>query len=100
MWLADGHVQAGWSRFSGADLDEGDLVVVGEDANVWHGGLGVRVGIGPFWVGANGFYSFGDTDDGLGFAPEVGVDLGPLEIVADHLFGDTKWFALRGAVRF
>lgn len=98
LGLVEGHVQAGWSRFPGS-MDVGDLGD-GEDADVWHGGAGLRVGFGMIWVGANALYSFGDTDDGMGFAPEVGVGLGPIEIVADYLFGTTNWFAVRAAFGF
>lgn len=99
--LIDAYLQAGWSSFPGDDPGVGDTVAEGGDADIWHGGIGVRLGIGIIWVGGNALYSFGDTPkDGVGFAPEVGVGLGPIEIVADYLFGDTRWAAIRAGFRF
>ncbi len=99
--LIDAYIQAGWSSFPGEDLDVGNTVVEGGDADIWHAGIGMRLGIGMLWVGANALYSFGDTpNDGVGIAPEVGVGLGPIEVVADYLFGNTNWAAIRAGFRF
>ncbi len=99
--LIEAYLQAGWSSFPGKDIDAGDAVVEGEDADIWHAGIGVRLGFSMFWIGGNALYSFGDTpDDGFGFAPEAGVALGPIEVVADYLFGKTNWVALRAGFRF
>ena len=101
LGLIEAYLQGGWSSFPGKDVDAGDAVVEGEDADIWHAGLGVRLGFSMFWIGGNVLYSFGDTpDDGVGFAPEVGVALGPIEVVADYLFGNTNWAALRAGFRF
>lgn len=96
--LVDVHAQAGWSRFS-ADDDVSDAV--DETANLTHIAVGTRFGLGLLWVGANAGYFSGDDEDGLGFFPEVGAGLGPVEAVLDvRIDGDTKWWALRGAIRF
>ncbi|HSM05928.1 MAG TPA: hypothetical protein VK858_15020 [Longimicrobiales bacterium] len=100
LGLIDAHVQAGWSRFPGEEIELEDVALEVEDADIWHAGVGVRLGVGIIWLGGNVFYSWGDTDDAFGFAPEVGVELGPIELVADYLFGDTNWAALRAGVRF
>jgi len=97
--LVEGHVQAGWSRFP---VKEG--VVGGEDADIYHAGVGARVGLGLIFVGANAAYFFGDDpgdNSELGFFPEVGIGLGPLEAVADYrIDGDAKWFGIRAALKF
>jgi hypothetical protein len=87
--------QTGWSRFSGRE----DSGVETESADVFHVALGVRIG-GTLFVGANGGYFWGDTDDGLGFLPEAGIRLGRLELVADYRTdGDENWLGVRAAVR-
>jgi hypothetical protein len=101
LGLIEAYAQGGWSSFPGKSFDAGDGVAEGEDADIWHAGIGVRLGVSIFWIGGNALYSFGDTpDDGIGIAPEVGVAFGPIEVVADYLFGDTSWGALRAGFRF
>lgn len=96
--LVDGHAQVGWSRFS---AENG---TTGGDANIYHAGVGARVGLGLIFVGANAAYFFGDDpgdNSELGLFPEVGIALGPLEAVADYRFdGDAKWFGLRAGLKF
>ena len=60
----------------------------------------MRLDLGALWIGANGYYLFGDVEDGFGFAPEVGTRYGPVEFVSDYLFGRTEWAAVRVAWRF
>ena len=107
--LADVHVQAGYSRFPGTSFEfGGETFEVDEDFNPFHVGAGGRVGLGLLWVGLTGVYTFGDAideidlgSDGLAFLPEVGVGLGPIEVVADYLaFSDVSWIGLRAASRF
>ncbi|MEJ2504044.1 MAG: hypothetical protein P8177_12170 [Gemmatimonadota bacterium] len=91
--LVDGHVQAGWSRFPGKDSVE--------DADIYHAGVGARVGLGLVFVGANAAYFFGDGEDGVGFFPEIGAHIGPIEAVADYrIDGDNKWLGARVGLRF
>lgn len=111
LGLFEVHTQAGWSRF-GLGYDPGFVVADGDvpaeieaidgDADIFHAGVGARLGIlGLAFIGANGAYFFGDGDDDIGFFPEIGVGLGPLEVVADYRFGsDFDWFGLRGALKF
>ncbi|MGD2067285.1 MAG: hypothetical protein PVI57_01270 [Gemmatimonadota bacterium] len=99
--LADIHVQAGWSHFPGEDATVAGETVSGEGADIFHTGVGARLGLGLLWVGANAAYFFGDGDDGIGIFPEVGLGLGPLEVVGDvRIDGDAKWAAIRGALKF
>jgi hypothetical protein len=96
--LADVHLQTGVSRFSGQEIAAGEST---DDIAVYHAGAGARLGLGLIWVGANAAYFFGDGDDGVGFFPEVGVGIGPIEVVADYrIDGDFRWLALRGGWRF
>jgi len=111
LGLVEVHTQAGWSRFS-SDFDPGTVVPDGDvpagiedidgDADIFHAGVGARLGVfGLAFIGANGAYFFGDGDDDVGFFPEIGVGVGPLEVVADYRFGsDFDWFGLRGALKF
>jgi hypothetical protein len=93
LLVASVHGQVGWTRLPG----RGDA----DDFSTAHYGVGGRLGLGLLWVGLNGAYFSGDGDDGMGFFPEVGVGLGPLEAVADvRVDGDQKWWSLRGAFRF
>lgn len=93
LLVASVHGQVGWTRLPAA----GD----GDAFSTAHYGVGGRLGLGLLWVGINGAYFSGDGDDGMGFFPEVGVGLGPLEAVADvRIDGDQKWWGLRGALRF
>ena len=62
--------------------------------------MGGRLWYRSVWAGANGFYLFGDVDNGFGFAPEVGARLGSFELVADYLFGDAEWVSVRLGLRF
>lgn len=87
------HLQGGWSRFEAEDG--------GEDADLFHAGLGVRLPLGVLWIGATGAYFSGHGEDGMGVLPEVGLGLGPFEVVADaRVDGDERWGALRVALRF
>ena len=96
LLLAGAHVQAGWSNFE-ADIDSGSS----ESANIYHAGIGGRVGMGLFWVGANGAYFFGDGESGVGYFPEVGLGLMNFEAVADvRVDGNEKWVSLRAALKF
>lgn len=91
--LLDVHLQAGWTRFPGKEIEGSST---GDDANIYHAGVGARVGLGVIFVGANAAHFFGDGDSGIGFFPEVGVSLWRLEAVADYRFdGDQKWFGVR-----
>lgn len=98
LLLVDAHVQAGWNRFSGKTTAEPAT----EDVDLYHAGVGARVGIGVLWIGANAAYFFGDLDnDGLGLFPEAGVGVGPIEFVADYrMDGDLRWFGIRAALKF
>ncbi len=95
--LADVHVQTGWTRFPFTEEAGGSD---GGNIDVYHAGVGARVGLGVIWVGANGAYFFGEGDNEIGFFPEVGVGLGPIEVVADYRLGDVNYFGLRGALKF
>ena len=89
-------LQTGWSRFSGREL----LGLETESADVFHIAFGARIG-GKVFVGANGGYFWGDTDNGFGFLPETGLRLGPLELVADYrVDGEENWLGLRAGWRF
>jgi hypothetical protein len=98
LLLASVHAQVGWTRFPGPEI----AGIEADDADIWHAGVGGRFGLGLFWVGLNAAYFGGDgEDDGLGFFPEVGLGLGPLEAVADYrIDGDAKWLGLRAALKF
>jgi hypothetical protein len=100
--LVDAHVQTGWSRFPGKDYTAGGVTVSAEDINVYHAGVGARVGLGLVWVGANAAYFFGDLDDdGLGLFPEVGAHIGPIEAVVDYrIDGEVNWLGARVGLRF
>jgi hypothetical protein len=107
--LADVHLQAGYSRFPGREFTfGGDTFEVEEDFNQFHVGAGGRLGLGLIWVGASGVYMFGDgidevdfSSDGIAFLPEIGVGLGPIEVVADYLLhSDVNWIGLRAAFKF
>lgn len=93
LTLVRGHAQLGYTRFGTTSERDGNT-------SVWHGGVGVRLMLRRFWVGANGYYLFGDIDSGFGFAPETGTSLGPVDVVADYLWGETEWASLRLAYRF
>ena len=100
LLVASVHGQVGWTRFPSKDLVNLEL----EDLDIFHYGVGARVGMGLFWVGLNGAYFSGfddDDDDGAGIFPEVGVGLGSLEAVADYrVDGDARWLSIRAAVKF
>lgn len=93
--LAGAHAQVGWSNFA-TDVDTSDT----DAANVFHAGVGGRLGVGLFFVGANAAYFFGDGENGIGYIPEVGISLLSLEVVADGRIDGEKWVALRGALKF
>lgn len=101
--LGFAHVQllGGWSRLAGKDLLVDDIVEPGEDLDLFHAGVGVRVGLGAIWLGANAADFFGDGDEGIGFIPELGFVVGPFEVVADsRVHGPDTWAAVRAAIRF
>lgn len=108
--LADVHLQAGVSRFPGASFEfDGETFEIDENFTQYHLGAGGRFGLGLIWVGATGVFMFGDgveeveeyDIDGLAFLPEVGVGLGPIEVVADYLIqSDVNWIGLRAAFKF
>jgi len=99
LLVAGVHAQVGYSRFSGITDEEAGLDT--GDVDIYHYGLGGRVGVGLAWLGATAARFSGDGEGTFGFIPEVGVGLGPLEAVADvRITGDQKWWALRGALRF
>jgi hypothetical protein len=102
LGIVEVHTQAGWSRFPVGDatVDREEYQV--GDADLLHAGVGARLGIfGLIFVGANGAYFFGEGDNEIGFFPEVGIGIGPLEVVADYRFGsDFDWFGLRGGLKF
>jgi len=89
-------LQGGWSRFSGREEPGTET----ESADVFHVSLGIRLGATVF-VGANGGYFWGDTDDGLGFFPEAGVRFGRIGLIADYrVDGDENWLGLRAELTF
>lgn len=94
------HAQAGWTRFPVMQEFTDDL----DDADIYHAGVGGRVGLGLVFVGVNTAYFFGDDpgdNSELGFFPEVGIGFGPIEAVADYrIDGEAKWFGLRAALSF
>ena len=105
----DVHTQGGWTwmesavgsalnRFGVAELLGAD---VESSFTFWHVGAGARASLGPLFIGANGLYFVGDTDEGLGFVPEARIKLGRFELVADHrMDGELKWWAARLGFRF
>ena len=96
MTLADVHVQTGYTRFPVKDG-----VTAMDDLNVYHAGVGARVGFRFLWVGANAAYFFGDGEKGVGYFPELGVKVWRFEGVVDYrLDGDEKWGAARVGFRF
>lgn len=105
----DVHAQGGWTWMEsavGAALNAfGVAELAGLDVEssfeFWHVGVGARASLGPLFVGGNGLYFVGDTDEGFGFVPEVGVGLGRFELVVDHrMDGQLKWWAARLGFRF
>lgn len=93
LGLVQVHGQGGWTRFDAGSESS-------DDFDLFHAGVGARVGLGLVFVGANAVYFFGDGDDEVGFFPEVGVSLLMLEIVADYNFSaDRDWFAIRAALK-
>lgn len=89
-------LQTGWSRFSGRDAGAVDT----EAADLFHVSLGLRIG-GTLFIGANGGYFWGDTDNGLGFLPEAGMRFGRIELVGDYrVDGDENWLGIRAGLRF
>jgi len=93
LGLFEVHGQAGWTRFPA----KSDAV---DDLDQLHAGAGARLSVFPLvFVGANAAYFFGDADEEVGFFPEVGVGLGPLEVVLDYRVGDEGWLGIRGALK-
>lgn len=95
LLLASVHAQAGWTRLSGREGQE--------PVNIQHLVAGGRFGLGLVWTGLNAGW-FRDPDNegnSLGYLPEIGAGLGPLEVVFDvRPSGPNKWWSLRGALRF
>ena len=105
----DVHTQFGWTWMEsavGSALNRfGVAELLGTDFEssftFWHIGAGARASLGPLFIGANGLYFVGDTDEGLGFVPEAGIRLGRFELVADHrMDGELKWWAARLGFNF
>ncbi len=97
LLLASVHAQVGLNHFPGKDVAN----VTGSSANIYHAGVGGRLGLGLIFVGANANYFFGDGENGVGYVPEVGIGLLKLEVVADaRIDGDAKWVGLRAGLRF
>lgn len=97
----DAHIQTGYTAMGGKTVTIAGQTETFEDIDFFHVGLGARVGLGVVWVGANAAYFFGDLADGLGFFPEAGVGLGPVEVVADYrLDGDANWLGVRLGWRY
>jgi hypothetical protein len=95
--LVKPHLQVGWSRFPW----EGKRDESGSSANIYHAGVGARLGLGIIWVGANGAYFFGDGDKGFTIFPEAGVGFWILEVVGDlRVTSGSKWAAIRAGLRF
>lgn len=98
--VAGVHAQVGYTRFPIAE--NGVLDLGGdENVNIYHYGVGGRVGMGLLSVGATAAYFSGDSSDDFGILPELSVGLGPIEAVLDaKITGDQKWWSLRGALKF
>lgn len=96
--IVDAHLQTGVTSFGVADdPDNPDA----DDVNIYHAGIGARVGLGFVFIGANAAYFFGDGEDGIGLFPEIGVRIWRLEAVADYrIDGDENWGAVRLNWRF
>jgi hypothetical protein len=94
--LVEVHVQAGWTGFPAAGKSS-EL----DDLNIYHAGVGARLGLGFLWVGANAGHFFGDGREGVGWFPEIGAKLWRLEGVLDlRVDGKEKWGAARLGFRF
>ncbi len=93
LLLAGLHAQVGATQLPGANGND--------DATIFHAGVGGRVGLGLLFVGANANYYLGDVDNGVGFAPEVGISFLMLEAVADYrVDGDQRMWGARVALKF
>ncbi len=91
-------IEAGAARFPALAPDDPEI---GADLERFHVGLGARLEMAMFRVGADGIYAFGEGDDGFGLVPELGVGLGRLEVMLDHrLDGDWRWWGLRVGIGF
>ena len=96
------HAQVGYTRFSGTTATVAGNTIETNASNNYHYGIGGRLGAGGLlWFGGTGAWFAGDGDDEFGLIPEVGVGIGPLEVVADaRVTGSSKWWSLRGGIRF
>ncbi|NNK63656.1 MAG: hypothetical protein HKO98_10680 [Gemmatimonadetes bacterium] len=106
LLIAELHIQGGFTRLPGAQprppgADPSGLLPASADAaNLLHAGMGLRVGLGLLWVGGTAAWFVGDLDDEMTFLPEVGLRLGPTELVGEVRWGERRWAALRAGVRF
>jgi hypothetical protein len=104
--IAELHVQGGFTRLPGGQpLRPGDdasapLPGRADAADLLHAGMGLRVGLGMLWVGGTAAWFVGDLDDEMTFLPEVGLRLGPTELVGEMRWGERRWLALRAGLRF
>lgn len=93
LLLAGLHAQAGVTRLDGTEGRDG--------TTIFQGGIGGRLGVGLFFVGANANYYIGDAiENGVGFAPEVGLSFLMLEAVADIRLDDDHMWGVRVALKF
>lgn len=96
--IVEAHVQAGMSRFS---VVENPKDPEADDANIYHAGVGARVGLGFIFIGASAAYFSGEGESGMGYFPEIGLRFWRLEAVADYrVDGNENWSALRLNWRF
>lgn len=91
-------LQAGWTRLPATGNPS---VWDGRTFDAYHAGIGLRLGLGFFWLGGNAAYFMGDGADGMGYFPEIGIRAWRLEGVVDYrLDGHQKWAAARVGFRF
>jgi hypothetical protein len=106
LLIAELHVQGGFTRLPGGQPrspsahDPGPIPGSADAADLLHGGMGLRIGLGMFWVGGTAAWFVGDLDDEMTFLPEAGVRLGPTELVTEVRWGERRWIALRAGLRF
>ena len=100
------HLQGGFTRLSGVedavipDSQPRSVVPSADAADMIHAGMGLRLGLGLGWVGGTAAYFIGDLEDEVAYLPEVGVRLGPAELVGEFRLGDRRWAGLRAGITF